>query len=226
MKTKIFTAVIAVTLLLSLSACSDYTRHRATQILAPQQTINPALQNIPVQMQEYNTVAQNSGIYPMFSEVYEADHADLYILLEETNMYYTPSLSSRIVDKTHWKGAVAKVFARVDVYDYSKEDGHDYWIFARKANFAESVNNIGWIHVTKDVLPLTEVLSVLATDHIRISEDCIDEWSGKMVSEIFPNFEETYFGIMAYEGDMALLFTTGGAGVKIKKEFIVYPIPD
>lgn len=166
----------------------------------------------------------SEDIFPMFYEVYNGDGLNLYILLEEANLYYTPSLKSGIVSATSWKGAVVDVFARVEAYNNDYGDGGQ-WILARKANFAESDNNIGWIFITDNVKPLTEELAAFATDHIMIAADCIDEVRGMFMSEIDENFDKMYFGINSYDGDMVELFTTGGAVYKIEKKYIVYPRP-
>jgi hypothetical protein len=221
-------AVFTVLFVASLSGCNGSLKQAAdnTQEIDNLKSEIEFLTSLVAELSmqdEYNTVAQNNGIYPMFSEQYEADHTDLYILLEETNLHYTPSLDSGVVSPTSWKGAVVKVFARVIVYENSESE---HWILARKANFAESVNNIGWILVTEHVNPLTEELSVLATDHIRILDDCVDEFTGKLMSEVFPHFKEIYFGIGGHDDHMVELFTTGGVGFKVNRDFIVYPMPD
>jgi len=164
--------------------------------------------------------AINDRQYPLISVYGIPGISDKYIALEETLMYYTPSDVGRVMSGVR-KGGVVDVFAHAHA-----DNSEDAWILAKIMNFAESVNVIGWIPLSPTVLPLTEELSTLATDHIRVSEDCVDHYTGKYLSEVcYSVFTDVYFGINNFDRDMVSIYTTGGVSFLIESKYIIYPKP-
>lgn len=146
-------------------------------------------------------------------------YARCIVLEDNVSLCATPTDVTALLSEVP-KGEVLDVYATVFI---PQNERAKYWLLVRLEPYGAPSGNIGWLSAEYSV-PYTQDVVEQATRPIKISEDCIDVRSGKLISELDGNFMNNKYRIVSRdESGHVHITSTGGGAYIIEAEYIVYP---